>query len=180
MAYVEMVDILLRLLRADREGDWPLHLSCIRSMIPWCFALHKINYARYPPVYYAHMSRLQEISPVLHDHFPIGGFSVQLRNEHPFARIAVDHTTKETENKHTQTAGGTRGFSLKPGAVSRYYITAEHRAGALRQLWHEISIQGSVITKHTDLEKTRIKRDESDVASMVDLLENNWTNPFWK
>ena len=25
MAYVEMVDILLRLLRADREGDWPLH-----------------------------------------------------------------------------------------------------------------------------------------------------------
>ena len=35
-----------------------------------------------------------------------------------------------------------------------------------------------MITKHTDLEKTRIKRDESDVASMVDLLENNWTNPF--
>ena len=33
-------------------------------------------------------------------------------------------------------------------------------------------------TKHSDLEKTRIKRDESDVASMVDLLENNWTNPF--
>ena len=97
MAYVEMVDILLRLLRADREGDWPLHLSCIRSMIPWCFALHKINYARYPPVYYAQMSRLQEISPVLHDHFPIGGFSVQLGNEHPFARIAVDHTTKKKQ-----------------------------------------------------------------------------------
>ena len=35
-----------------------------------------------------------------------------------------------------------------------------------------------MITKHTDLEKTSIKRDESDVASMVDLLENNWTNPF--
>ena len=35
-----------------------------------------------------------------------------------------------------------------------------------------------MITKHTDLEKTRIKRDESDVASMVDLLENNWSNPF--
>ena len=27
MAYVEMVDILLGLLRADREGDCPLHLS---------------------------------------------------------------------------------------------------------------------------------------------------------
>ena len=56
-------------------------------------------------------------SPVLHDHFINGGFSVQLRNEHPFARIAVDQTTEERVNKDTQTAGGTRGFSLKPGAV---------------------------------------------------------------
>ena len=124
------------------------------------------------------MSRLRETSPVLHDHFLNGGFSVQLRNEHPFTRIAGDQTTEETVNKDTQTTGGTRGFSLNPGAVSRYYLTAEHRAGALRQLRQEISVEGSVITKHTDLEKTRIKRDESDVASMVDLLENNWTNPF--
>ena len=80
------------------------------------------------------MSRLQETSPVLHDHFLNGGFSVQLRNEHPFARIAIDQTTQETVNKDTQMAGGTRGFRLKPGAVSRYYLTAEHRAGALIQL----------------------------------------------
>ena len=109
----------------------------------------------------------------MHDHFLNDGFSVQLRNVHPFARIAVDQTTEETVNKDTQTAGGTRGFSLKSGAVSHYYLTAEHRAGALRQLRQEISVHGSVITKHTDLGKTRIKRDESDVASMVDLLENN-------
>ena len=61
-----------------------------QEMIPWCFAMDKINYARYLPVYYAQMSRLQETSPVLHDHFIDGGFSVQLRNEHPLARIAVD------------------------------------------------------------------------------------------
>ena len=87
--------------------------------------------------------------------------------------IYSNHTHNDT-----QTAGGTRGFSLKPGAVSRYYLTAEHHAGALRQLRQDISVQGSVITKHTDLEKTNIRRDESDVASMVDLSENNWKNPF--
>ena len=134
MAYVDMIDILLGLLRVDREGDWPIHLSCIPSMIPWCFALDKINYAKYIPVYYAQMSCLQETSPVLHDHFINGGFSVQLRNEHPFARIALDQTTEETVNKDTHTAGGTRCFSIKAGAVSRYYLTAEHRAGTLRQL----------------------------------------------
>ena len=33
MAYVEMIDNLLGLLRANRECDWPLNISCIRSMI---------------------------------------------------------------------------------------------------------------------------------------------------
>ena len=116
----------------------------------------------------------------MHNHFFNGGFSVQLRNAHPFAIISVDQTTEETVNKDTQTAGGTRGFSLKPGAVSCYYLTAEHRAGALRQLRYEISSQGRGSTNHTDLEKTRIMKDESDITAMVDLLENNWTNPFGK
>ena len=93
------LDILLGLLRPDIEGDWPLHLSCIRSMIPWWLSLDKINYASYLPIYYAQMSRLHETSSVLHDHFLNGGFFVQLRNEHPFARIAVDQTTEQTVNK---------------------------------------------------------------------------------
>lgn len=67
-------------------------------------------------------------------------FSVQLRHANPFARIAVDQTTKETINKDTQIAEGTRGFSLKPGTVSRYYLTAEHRTAALRQLREQISV----------------------------------------
>ena len=178
MTYIEMIEILLGLLRADREGDWCLHLSCIRDMIPWCFAMDKINYLMYLPVYYAQMSRLHETCPHLHAHFQIGGFSVQLRNTNPFAKIAVDQTTEETVNKDTQTSGGTRGFSLKPGTVARYYLTAEHRASALRELRHQISLQSSGKVSHADLGKSRIKKDESDVSSLVDLLENNWTNPF--
>lgn len=178
MTYVEMIELLLGLLRADREGNWYLHLSCIRDVLPWCFAMDKTNYARYLPVYYAQMSRLQETSPDLHDHFRNGGFSVQLSNTNPFAKIAVDQTTEETVNKDTQTAGGTRGFSLKPGAVARYYLTAEHRASALRELRHQISSQIPGKVSHPDLGKARIKRDESDVASLVDLMDNNWTNPF--
>ncbi|KAG1714189.1 hypothetical protein GQR58_001816 [Nymphon striatum] len=65
-------------------------------------------------------------------------------------------------------------------ASQPYYLTAGYRAGILRQPRQEISTQGHGTTKHTDLEKTRIKRDELDVASMVDLLENNWTKPFGK
>ena len=30
--YVEMIEIMLGLLRLSREGDWPLHLACIKEM----------------------------------------------------------------------------------------------------------------------------------------------------
>ena len=48
MSYIDMVeDILIGLLRASCEGNWNLHLHAVRSMIPWCFAYEKVNYARY-------------------------------------------------------------------------------------------------------------------------------------
>ena len=179
MTYVDMVEILLGLVSADREGDWDLHLASIRAVISWCFAMNKTNYSRYHSFYHAQMSRLHETCPVLNDHFQHGGgFSVQLHKANFFPRIAVDQTTEETENKDIQTAGGTRGFSLKPGTVSRHCLTAEYRAAALRQLRHRICIQGPGTVSHTDLEKTRVKRDESDVTSLVDLIENNWMNLF--
>ena len=89
----------------------------------------------------------------------------------------MDQTTEETVNKHIQTAGATHAFSLKARTVSRDQLTAEHRAAALRQLVEQISLQCANLS-HPDLEERCIKRDEADVASLVDLLENNWTNPF--
>ena len=85
-----------------------------------------------------------------------GSFSVQLGSVNPFGRIPVDQTIEETINKDTQTPGGTKGFSLKPGTLHKYYLTAEYRSKYLRQLRNMISIDGSKFA-HPDLQKTRIK-----------------------
>jgi hypothetical protein len=34
MSYLDMVDILLDLIRASSEGNWLLHLHCIKEAIP--------------------------------------------------------------------------------------------------------------------------------------------------
>ncbi|KAG0716542.1 hypothetical protein GWK47_009438 [Chionoecetes opilio] len=39
MSYLDMVEIMLDLVRASREGNWMLHLGAIRQMIPWVFCL---------------------------------------------------------------------------------------------------------------------------------------------
>lgn len=177
MSYLDMAEIMLCLIRASREGNWMLHLAAIRKMIPWCFAYDKVNYARFLTYYYATMSRLPIEHPEVHAHFMLGGFSVQIGSQNPFGRIPVDQTIEETVNKDTQTPGGTKGFSLKGGAVARYYLTSEYRSRYLRQLRNIIG-QRDTDFHHPDLQLPRIRRDEADVQSLVQLMETSWLNPF--
>ncbi len=97
-------------------------------MILWCFAYDNVNYARYLSSYLSEKSHLEEDHPDVVAYFKPDGFSVQIGAENPFARIPVDQTCEETVNKDTQTPGRTKGFSLKPGAVSKYYLIAEYRS----------------------------------------------------
>ncbi|KAJ8415585.1 hypothetical protein AAFF_G00425650 [Aldrovandia affinis] len=67
----------------------------------------------------------------VHQQFMHGGFSVQLGSQNPYGRIPVDQTIEETVNRDTQTAGGTKGFSLKQAAVEMYYLTSGYRSNYL-------------------------------------------------
>ena len=142
-------------------------------MIPWCFAYDRLNYARYLPYYFATMCRLSMDDPDVYQHFMQGGISVQIGSSNPFGKIPCDQTI----NKDTQTAGGTKGFSLKSGAVKKYYLNAEHRRLFLRQLREMVGLGGSRLN-HLDLQQSRILKDEADVQSLVNLMEDSWINPF--
>ncbi len=61
--YIDMVQLLLMFIRATRTSDWKLHLSALRSMIPWFFAADRINYSRYSPCYWLEMSLLAKTHP---------------------------------------------------------------------------------------------------------------------
>ena len=44
---VNGVLLMMMFVRAEREGDWPLHLYTVKEMIPFFFAARHVNYARY-------------------------------------------------------------------------------------------------------------------------------------
>ena len=59
---------------------------------------------------------------------------MQLAGGSPFRRILVDQTMDVTFNKDTETTGIVTRFTLKTGAVNRFYLTAEYRCAFLDQL----------------------------------------------
>ena len=70
---------------------------------------------------------------------------MQIGDDNPFRRIPADQTCEETVNKDTQTPGGTRGFSLKPEPVSKYYLIAEYRS-----IFMHAAIQRHVTFRHDE------------------------------
>jgi len=92
---------------------------------------------------------------------------VQTCDNNPF-----DQTIEETVNKDTQTDGGTKVFSLNTAPVSKYYVTAEPDWSSYEK-WLSTKSQ-----ELATLISSRMKRDETDVESVEDLLDNQWTNPF--
>jgi hypothetical protein len=44
--------------RAEQEGEWPLHLYAVSKMLPYFFAAGHQNYARYGLYYMRSMERL--------------------------------------------------------------------------------------------------------------------------
>ena len=62
-SYIEMVKLLLLFIRATRSSDWKLHLSALRSMLPWYFGYDRVNYARYACVYWLEMSTIEISHP---------------------------------------------------------------------------------------------------------------------
>ncbi|CAB3981118.1 Hypothetical predicted protein [Paramuricea clavata] len=61
--YIDMVQLLLLYIRATRTSNWELHLSSLRSMIPWFFATDRVNYSRYAPCYWLEMLCLEKTHP---------------------------------------------------------------------------------------------------------------------
>ncbi|KAJ8878764.1 hypothetical protein PR048_019350 [Dryococelus australis] len=58
--YVQQVDILHLFIRAERSGDWELHLKCVRSMLPYLHAAGHVHYAKSAHLY------VQQIEDLIH------------------------------------------------------------------------------------------------------------------
>ena len=85
-------------------------------------------------VYNSQMIRLSEEHPKIYKYFTGGGFSVQISKETLLVEYLLTKLLKKPQTRIPQTAGGTKGVRTKPSAVSKYYLNAESRSTATKQL----------------------------------------------
>ena len=89
--YMEMVDILRKFCRAERIGNWALHLEAVSEMLPYLAASVHNLYTKSARLYVQRMSKLKNEHPDVYQQFE-EGFHVVRRSDRLWAGLSVDLT----------------------------------------------------------------------------------------
>jgi len=110
--FIQMVRLAKDLVRADREGDWALHLQSVEAALPYFAAFDSNNYLRWCAVYIKDMKMLPKTSPEVFNSFMQGKFVVK-RSAVPFSAVASDLCLEQTINRSSKSSGGIIGSTRR-------------------------------------------------------------------
>ena len=176
--YCSMVTTLLQFLKAERTGNWKLHLSSTAAMLPQFFAMDRQNYARYLPVYLADMQKLELTHPEVYKEFAEGNHSIS-RSGQPFSQVSTDMALEQSINADSKSSGGVLGISQSPSALERWFLTIHERASITSAFKAMFGFQDGEQTSHKEAAPRRVRRDEEDVKKMISCFSSGlMTNPF--
>ena len=111
-----------------------------------------------------------------HQQMVRGGFAVQRSVSSSFSQVAIDQVLEQSVNKDTKTAGGIIGFSLSPGAVERWMLTA-HLRGAFTAVCDHVAGVTMIEHTHRALLPSPVAKSVEAVQKVLTHL-SSWSNPF--
>ena len=113
LQYIEYVETLKLFIRAERTGDWNLHLIAVTQMLNLFAATGHINYAKSARLYLQLMLELPTNHPWLYNCFAEQGFHTVRRSNRFWAGIWTDLTIEQVMMTSLKSRGGlTRGRRL--------------------------------------------------------------------
>ena len=87
--YLKMVNILQTFWKAERTGNWLLHLSVVQEMLPYLAAAGRNLYTKSAYLYLQSMNNLNNTNPTVYDSFVAGNHVVR-RSNRAWAGLSSD------------------------------------------------------------------------------------------
>ena len=144
--FVQMICILKDLVRADREGNWALHLHSVQAVLPLFAGCDRINYLRWGSVYLEDMRKLPEYAPSVYENFQAGKFVVKW-TEGRFNSVGADMCLEQTINRSQKSIVGIIGSTKRKQFVAQWEII-HHEMLSVVNVQRKIS---GVVTPSTEL-----------------------------
>ncbi|KAL4238796.1 hypothetical protein ACF0H5_003503 [Mactra antiquata] len=176
--FIELVRLLRNLVRADREGNWNLHLLTVQSILPYFASFNNINYFRWCSVYLEDMKLLPKSAPDVFEQFSKGKFVVK-QTPGNFKAVGVDQCLEQTINRSQKGSGGIIGSSRKKDFVAEWEIIYHEMMG-VSNLHQELSgtkQNNHELILHHEFTNAETCAREKNVIDMVQFIQHH-ENPF--
>ena len=176
LQYMDMIDLLRRFIKAERLGNWELHLQCLYDMLPYLAASRHNLYVKSVHVYLQKMSRLEEDLPDVHKYF-MDGCHVVRRSDRLWAGISTDLAIEQCLMRSLKTSGGlTRGRGLTETQRLIWILSTPSCAEINSAMQNFTGVTFTTSEQHKETSHARMTKDHSDIQELLQYLVQR--NPF--
>ena len=165
---IRPVLLMMLFVRAEREGDWPLHLWAVQEMMPYFFAAGHHHYARYGLYYLRSMERLP--TEILEKF--LKGEHVMRHKQGIWNGIWSDMYIETTFMRYGKGPKGIIGITLKPSTVKRWAFSMHVCCRVANDVATITQRQTKLeLLSHKEENPARVKSDGKDRKNIRNKLE---------
>ena len=176
LMYMQMIDIIRDFIRSERAGNWQLHLSTMREILPFMAASGQYLYTKSLYIYLQKMTKLPETHPQVHGLF-LKGFHVIRQSERFWAGLSQDLVIEQVPMRNLKTSGGlTHGRGMTKVQRVLWCLSRPACAEISDTMQQLTSVTLRTSEQHKDSSVARQKRDAADSEELLSFLE--WRSPF--
>ena len=175
--YIDQVDTIKLFTRAERTGDWNLHLVAVGKMLNIFAASGHHNYAKSARLYLQMMHDLPKSHPWLFDCFNKYGYQVIRRSNKYWGGLWADLVIEQVLMRTIKSRGGLTSGRGMSDYVNMLWVGSMHRCSEVHESMTSFTrLQHQTSEQHQELGKSRIKRDWDDLKKVVAFFRQ--FNPF--
>jgi hypothetical protein len=174
--YMEMVELLRTFVKAERTGNWQLHLSTLKQMLPYFTAAGHNLYAKSVYLYLADMQKLPTTNPELYEYF-MKGYHVIRRSDRYWAGLSTDLVIEQVLMRSLKSVGGlTRGRGLTDAQRAIWILSRPATSEVNEAMQAFCGTQYTTSEQHSDTHMAARNRDRKDTEVITEYLYVR--NPF--
>ncbi|CAH0381987.1 unnamed protein product [Bemisia tabaci] len=180
--YYRMVTLLLQFTAAERSGDWQLHLSTIKDMLPFFHATGHFSYAKSSQIqiYLQDMADLEsKLSEGELERFVGEGYFTIRRGDKYWSGTWTDMIIEQNLMRAMKSSGGlTRGRGMSDSVIGKWIGAGPLMLRIVHNLENFCQIEVESGEQHHDLRTSFFKREKSVLNKVEVWFQTN--DPFPK
>lgn len=171
--YINQVLLMLNFIKAERTGNWKLHLHCVQEMIPHFHAAGHLPYAKSARLYVQQMNSIEEVMPPEeYTLFSDKGYFTIRRADEFWSGNFSDQTIEQYLMRMLKTSGGmTRGRGITDSTLTKWVHALPRCMPVCDALEKYTGVHTMPSEQHKDLRSSSQVKDKNDYNVFLQWLK---------